>query len=109
MAIQRYPTVNGLVALAGGGQPGATRLRTQAFSRVTTVATAADSVMAPQAINGSSFVVVNAAAANSMNMFPESGNNFNALAADAAFAVAANKTVLGFCVIDGTWNLVLTA
>lgn len=99
---------NALTAFAGGGQANALLL-TQKINRVTTVATAADSVRLPKALAGMSMVVINAAAANSMNVFPTSGDAVNALAADAAFAVAANKTVLLFCAVDGIWNAITTA
>ena len=109
MAMQHWPSLNGITALAGGGQSGATQMRSQTINRVTTVATAGDSVLLPNAINGKMLVVINAAAANSMNVFPQSGEKINALSADAAFAMAANKTALFVCAVDGTWNTALTA
>lgn len=109
MALGRWPVVNNIVALAGGGQAGATPLRDQAMNRVTTVATAADSVMLPKAIKGSHVVVVNAAAANAMAVFPRSGNTINALAADASLSVAANKVIEFFCFTSGKWYSNLTA
>ena len=99
---------DGIVALAGGGQTGATAL-VNMYNRVTTVATAADSVMLPSAIPGSVLVVVNAAAANSMNVFPVVGDAINALAVNTAFAVAANKTVEFYCIGLGVWNSLVTA
>jgi len=101
-------TRNGITAFAGGGQTSAVQL-TQAVSRVTTVASAADSVKLPPAVPGVSLVVVNAAAANSMNVFPSSGHAVNALSADAAFAMAANTTALFVCAVAGTWNAIVTA
>ena len=99
---------NGIVARAGGGQALATPL-TATMNRVITVATATDSVLLPVARAGAFVVVVNAAAANSMNVFPTTGGVINALAANAAFAMAANKTAYFFCVVDGIWNSILTA
>jgi hypothetical protein len=99
---------NGITAYATGGQTNAVQL-TKAINRVTTVGSAADSVKLPKAVAGTSLVVINAAAANSMNVFPSSGDAVNALSADAAFAVAANKTVLFFCAVAGTWNAIVTA
>lgn len=101
-------TQNAITAFAGGGQTGGVLL-TNAFSRVTTVGTAADSVKLPGAKAGMKMVVVNAAAANSMNVFPSSGDAINAAAADAAFAMAANKSAYFVCVVDGIWNAILTA
>lgn len=101
-------TANGLTAAAGGGQSGALQLSAYA-NRVTTVATAADSVRLPAALPGAQVVVINAAAANSMNVFPQTGDAINALAANTALAVAANKTLLAFCAVAGIWNTILTA
>lgn len=101
-------TENAITAAAGGGQANARNL-TATISRVTTVATAADSVKLPSAKAGCFMVVVNAAAANSMNVFPQTGDAINALAANAAFAMTANKTAYFFCAVNGTWNSILTA
>lgn len=97
-------TVNGLTALAGGAQAG-TAL-TAGINRVTTVATAADSVQLPPAVPGRRVVVINAAAANSMNVFPQTGEIINALAANAGYAQAANKGVEFVCAVAGTWDTI---
>lgn len=104
------PAYDGLVALAGGAQAGATQLR-EGVNRVVTVATAADSAVLPitQGEAGLMVVVENAAAANSMNVFPAPGEKINALAANAAFAVAANKCCLFICTGYGQWHSILTA
>lgn len=99
--------VNGLTALAGGAQAG-TAL-TREINRVTTVATAADSVQLPAATAGRVVTVINAAAANAMAVFPQTGEVINALSANASISVAANKTIQFFCAVDGTWNSILTA
>lgn len=99
---------NGLTALAGGGQAGATLL-SSTINRVTTVATGNDSARLPAATVGKVVIVENAAASNSMNVFPASGEIINALSADAAFAVASNKRVLFFCAVAGRWGAILTA
>lgn len=96
-----------LTALAGGGQPGATAITTQ-IARFTTVGTAADSALLPTSIAGLEVTVINAAASNSMNVFPKSGDKINALSANAAFAVAANKTCTFYCVTAGQWHTQLT-
>lgn len=100
--------VNALTAHAGGGQGSALQL-TKAINRVTTVATAADSVKLPAAVPGQSVTVINAAAANAMNCFPSTGNIINALSANAALSIAANKTVIFTCAVSGTWNTIVTA
>lgn len=96
-----------LVALAGGAQAG-TPLPS-AINRVITVASAGDSVQLPTSVPGLSITVINAAATNSMNVFPQTGDATNALAANVAFAVAAGKTVSFFCTSAGRWHTQLSA
>lgn len=105
------PTVSSqdtITAFAGGGQASGTLLA-NCINRVTTVATAADSVKLPVAGKGLQIIVANAAAANSMNLFPNTGDQINALAANAAFAVPAGKTVTLYAAGTGFWHGVLSA
>ena len=99
--------VNGLAAKAGGGQAGAT-LCTADINRFTTVTTIADSGLLPAALPGMEITVSNAAA-NSMNLFPNTGEQINAGGANAAFAVAGGKTVQLSCAVAGQWHGVLSA
>lgn len=94
----------GIVAAAASNQAGATPL-TAAFNRVTTVGIAGDSVRLPAAVPGASLVVTNATA-TSMDVFPATGGVINTLAANAAFAMAANVTVMFVCSVAGTWNTI---
>jgi hypothetical protein len=103
----KFSVKNGLVARAGGGQANATFLPAD-INRVTTVATIADSVKLPKAVPGLDVTVYNAAA-NSMNVFPATGDAINALAANAAFAVAGGKNVQFGCAVAGTWHAILSA
>lgn len=98
---------NAITAFAGGGQASATPLPT-ALNRVTTVATAADSVMLPIAKAGLNIFVKNTSA-NSLNVFPASGDAINALSANAAYALATVKAAFFVCVVDGTWDTNLSA
>lgn len=101
----------GLTAHAGGGQGSALAL-TSMVNRVTTVGSAADSVVLPATVANVSIgplTVINAAASNSMNVFPASGDAINAGAANAAFAIAANKTATFYSAGAGQWHAVLTA
>jgi hypothetical protein len=107
-SLETYSSVNGLVAFAGGGQANGTPI-TAMMNRFVTVATAADSGKLPAAVLGLSIVVINAAAANSMNVFPATGDQINALGANAAFALAAGKTATFYCVNAGQWHTILTA
>jgi hypothetical protein len=97
-----------LTAYAGGGQTNGTAL-TAYINRVTTVATAADSVKLPAATPGADVVVINAAASNSMNVFPATGEFINAGSANAAFAVAAGKTAHLVSPVAGRWYAILSA
>lgn len=102
-----YSVTDGLTAHAGGGQANATPLPAE-LNRVTTVATAGDSVELPTSVGGLSITVINAAA-NSMNVFPAVGDQINSLGANAAFAVAAGKSVEFNCVTSGQWHSILSA
>lgn len=104
----RYSVAAGLTAHAGGGQGSALAL-TARVNQVTTVATAADSVVLPAAVAGEEIIVINAAAANAMNVFPATGDAINALAANTALSVVANKAIMFVCAVTGTWNSILTA
>lgn len=99
---------NAITAFSGGGQGSATQL-TKAMNRVTTVAAGGDSVKLPAAVAGESVLVVNAAAANAMDCFPASGEVINALTADTALSIIANSSVMFNCVVNGTWNTIVTA
>lgn len=102
-------TTNAITAYASGGQANAVQLGNSTWNRVTTVGTAGDSVKLPVAKAGSWLGVFNKAAANSMNVFPSSGDSVNALSPDAAYALAATKGALFVCMVDGKWDTLLTA
>jgi hypothetical protein len=112
---------NNMTAFAGGPQLGATPI-IRTYSRFTTVVTAGDSAVLPGAGPGLEYVVKNASA-NSMNVCPAAssqggfrgdgpnfpaGDSINALTANAAFALAAGKSVRFFCVVPGTWETLPT-
>jgi hypothetical protein len=100
---------NGLTALAGGAQAGATKIGTlgggaATFTRFSTVVTAGDSAALPAAAAGLTYFVKNAGAA-SMNIFPGNGTDIiNALAVNTAFAVAAGKIAMFTCMFTGVWD-----
>lgn len=108
MFLDQMSTRSGVTATAGGGQANAVQI-TERFTRVTTVGTAADSIKLPPAVPGVDVFVVNAAATNAMNVFPQTGQYINALAVNTALSVAANKAVHFVCITAGTWNSILTA
>lgn len=103
-----FSTTNGITAFSTGGQTNAVPL-VSVINRVTTVAAAADSVKLPAAVAGLSITVTNAAAANAMNVFPATGDIINALAANTALSIVANKTATFTCAVAGQWHSVLTA
>jgi hypothetical protein len=78
-------------------------------NRITTGATN-DSVALPLAAVGMNMVVINATA-NSLNVFPVNGgsDSINALAANAAFALAAGKVVTFYCANLTQWHTMLSA
>lgn len=97
-------TATGITAFATGGQTDAVPL-TAAYNRVTTVATTADSVKLPVAVQGATIVAVNRGA-QSMNVFPATGQSINALSANAALAVAAGASARFVCIAPGIWDAI---
>ena len=98
------PGFNGLTALSGGGQPGATQLQL-GLNRVVTVAAAGDSVMLPPATPGAIVVVINSNVTHATNVFPNGATDIiNALAVSTALSVAAAATTFFFCAAAGFWN-----
>jgi len=103
--------VDGVTAHAGGGQAGGV-LVISSVTRVTTVGTAGDSLTLPSAKNvplGTEMLVMNAAAANSLNVFPATGESIDALGANAARAVAAGKTCAFIAFAGGVWHSMIGA
>lgn len=96
------PISDGLTALAGGGQTGATQI-TGMTARVSTVATAGDSVMLPQAIAGLEIMVINDSA-NAMNVFPFLGDSIDKVAVNAAVSHMGQSLVIYTCSQNGAWR-----
>jgi hypothetical protein len=95
----------GITAAAGGGQANAVALTSQ-FNVLSTVGTAADSVLLP-ALNANfvgARVIVKNGGANSANVFPFTGQTINALAANTALAVAAAATTTFVAVSATNWQ-----
>lgn len=109
LLVDEIDTVAGaLTASTSSDQAGGVPI-TKDFTVFDTVGTAGDSATLPKALPGRSLVVKNNAAANSMDIFPSSGESINALSGDAAYALAVTKSVLFFCVVAGKWHTILTA
>lgn len=106
--LQYESTQDTITAFAGGGQASAVQV-TAMNARVTTVASAADSIKLMPSVKGLVVYITNAAATNSMNVFPSTGDAINALSANTAFAVAAGKTCGFVCYTAGQWHTLLSA
>ena len=101
--------INNVVAHAGGGQASATVLAGSTLFRVTTVATAGDSVQLPLA--ASQRVVVLNKGANSMNIFALNGSadTINGTAGSTAYALAAGKAAEFLSSAATLWDVLLSA
>lgn len=95
------PAATGITARAGGGQASAAALAA-AINRVTTVATAADSVALPASAAGAWCVIINSGA-NALQLFGSGADTINGVAAATGVSVAAGKTYLVFCPAAGAW------
>lgn len=103
--VRKAHSVSGaLTASATSVQATATDLPAT-FNRITTCATAGDSVKLPAAAAGAMVVVTNAGA-ESADVFPQTGEAINAGAANAAVAVASGATTMFVCTVAGTWNTI---
>lgn len=100
-------TANGIVADTNANQANATPLPA-AWNRITTNGAANGAVKLPAALPGTLIRVTNTVA-NSANVYPQSGEAITGGAANAAFALAANKTAEFSCAVAGQWDAVLTA
>jgi len=94
--------VNGYTAFATGGQASATQLD-YGVSRITTCATAGDSVKLPLATAGASCIVINRGA-SAVDVFPQTGEAIDAFAANAALRQFAGSMQTFVCAVAGTWN-----
>jgi hypothetical protein len=108
VAALSFSAANALTAHAGGGQGSALAL-SSIVNRVTTVATAADSVKLPPATVGGFQVVFNKAASNAMQVFGAGTDTINGVATGTGVSLAAGKGALFFCAVAGAWDQILTA
>lgn len=103
-SLYRDGTTRGIIANPGGGQTNAVHL-TSEFNKVTTVASAGDSVLLPPSRDGLQRFVVNAGA-NTCNVFPSHGDEINAAGANTAYALAAGHNAVFRCVDDRDWRAI---
>jgi len=92
-----------IVACAGGGQTNATKLVNE-MSRVTTVATAGDSVALPLSAPGMSMLVMNAGA-NAMQVFGDlvGRGTINGAPSNVGVSQSAGSIVIYACFSKGAW------
>lgn len=93
-----------ITAKAGGGQQ-ATNALNAMINRVTTVASAGDSVTLPIAQPGMTITVINTTA-TSMNVFPNTGDAINNGAANALYALAGVHSALFSAGGSGFWGAI---
>ena len=114
---QNFESASGLVAHAGGGQASATPLPLKALIAVSTVATAADSVVLPVSDAGMSMTVINTSA-NSLDIYAsplanhkngDVSDKINGEDNDTAYALAAGAIVQFVCAKAGNWYALLGA
>jgi hypothetical protein len=99
---------DGITAHAGGGRASAVPL-TSMINRVTTVGTAADSVVLPAAAPGMQLTVINAAAVNAMQVFANGSDTIDGTAGSTGFSQAAGKTVEYVSTAAGAWHKLVSA
>ena len=103
---------NSITAHAGGTQAGAigdaNAILPAMLNRLTVVASANDSVVLPVSVAGMVITVMNGAATNSANVYPQTGEYMN-LTQNAALGLAAGKAAQFICTVAGTWHSILSA
>lgn len=95
-----FTATDAITALAGGAKPGT--LLTSVVNRVSTVATAADSVSLPASSAGLICVVVNDAA-KSLQMFGLGTDTINDVATATGVPLAGTSMAVMFCPMAGKW------
>lgn len=99
---QRDSHKTGITAFAGGGQASATAILHE-INRVTTVATAGDSVKLPAASPGMRITLINAGA-SIMDVFPSTGEEIDGLGMDTQYPMIAGDVTTFFCAASGQWD-----
>lgn len=100
--LQTMLSKDSITAFATGGQGSAVQLAAM-INRISVCATAGDSVKLPVSAPGLSIVVINDGA-TSCNVFGQTGETINTLAANAAFPVPAGQTVTFTSTTAGAWQ-----
>lgn len=106
---QNRSYVNGITAHSGGTKAAAFQLPAAvSLIEVDTVAADNDSVLAPQAAKGATFLIFNAGA-HTLNIYGRGTNTINGAATATAYSLTTGQTAIFFCAKDGSWAAVKTA
>ncbi|HEX5508923.1 MAG TPA: hypothetical protein VFX37_10510 [Pseudolabrys sp.] len=106
---QNRSAQSNITAAAGGTKAAAFQLPAAvSFIEVTTVASAADSVLAPQAKAGTEFCIYNAGA-NTLDIYGRGTDTINGAATATAYALGTGVSARFFCVVDGAWAAIKSA
>lgn len=97
-------SATGIIALAAGGQTGATALAAE-FNNVTTVASAFDSVKLPSCSSGARYVVKNSGA-SILSVFPFLADSINALAVNLSVDIPVGGEMTFRGISDVIWETV---
>ena len=108
LATPQWQTNTGITALAGGARNSSTPVLVIGSNEVTTVASAADSVVLPVAIPGSVVFVANAGA-SSLQLFANGSDTINGTAGATGISVANGKRILCVAADLGQWYTILSA
>jgi hypothetical protein len=109
LATPQWQTNYGITALAGGARNSSTPVLVLGANTVTTVATAADSVVLPVAVAGSVVWLRNADSADAVQVFANGSDTINGTAGATGISVAAAKSVLFVAATNNVWFSLLTA
>lgn len=107
-ATPQWQVKSNITALAGGARSASTPVLVVGANEVSTVASANDSVVLPQAVAGVVVFVANAGA-NSMQVFGNGSDTINGTAGATGVAQANGKSALYVAADNAQWFRILTA
>lgn len=106
VGLSRIAANTGLTATASGTIT-TSQLLTRGYSHFSTVASAGDAARLPTMTGSVMFIVTNNAAANAMNIFPDSATStINAIGAGSAFSLTVGKTATFIQSTPGKWHTI---
>ena len=106
IGIQRVAANTGLTATASGTIT-TSQVLNRGYSHFSTVTSAGDAARLPTLTGSVMIIVTNNAAANAMNIFPDSATStINAIGAGSAFSLTAGKTATFIQSRPGKWHTI---